>query len=247
MDHKDYLAQQKVETDHFWYIARKQLIDRLLAAVYGQQTGARQILDIGCGTGTELPVLAKYGKVVGLDNNIDALGMVAARGFATVMCDLENEQLPAASYDAVCAFDVLEHVDDDGRLMGEIFNSLKPGGYFIFTVPAFPWLFSSHDEAMGHFRRYSQVAIKKQLAAASFRSVKIGYWNVWLFLPVAIMRLVKRYLPRGQKAPQTEASNLPQRVNAFLRVVLNSEKHIFNASWLPFGLTIYGIVQKYED
>ncbi|NTW22490.1 class I SAM-dependent methyltransferase [Candidatus Falkowbacteria bacterium] len=248
MDYKDYLTQQKIETDHFWYIARKGLIQRLLASICEDKDRSRVILDIGCGTGTELPVLAEFGDVVGLDNNAEALKMVAGKGFKTLLVDMDNESLGEGLYDVVCAFDVLEHLENDQTTLDKIFKSLKPGGWLVFTVPAFGAIFSQHDRAMGHFRRYERSGIAEQLSRAGYGNARLGYWNVWVFLPVAVMRLTKKLFNRGKGRNElsTEAINLPRPLNALLLLILNSEKYLFNRKGLPFGLTIYGAAQKYE-
>ena len=249
MDYKDYLAQQKNETDHFWYVARKGLIRRLLDSHYRGTIADRVILDIGCGTGTELPVLAGFGKVVGLDNNAEALKLVAEKGFEPLLGDLRFDDLGDNLYDAVCLFDVLEHLPEDEDALAKIFRSLKPGGSLFFTVPAFNAIFSQHDRAMGHFRRYEKGRIDDLLRRAGFRKIDTGYWNFWLFLPVAAMRLVKKLFNKNKRADElgTEASNLPKPLNALLLAILDSEKYLFGRVRLPFGLTIYGAAEKYES
>jgi SAM-dependent methyltransferase len=248
MDYKDYLTQQKIETDHFWYIARKGLIHRLLASVYKNKDDKRVILDIGCGTGTELPTLAAFGRVIGLDNNPEALKMAGEKGFETLLCDLATDDLGENIYDAVCVFDVLEHLQDDKTVVRKIIRSLKPGGRFIFTAPAFKAIFSQHDSAMGHFRRYERRELSALLSEAGFRDVSLGYWNVLLFPSVAMMRLVKKLFNRGKDGDslKTEAINLPKPLNRLLLFILDSEKRLFGLKRLPFGLTIYGIAKKYE-
>lgn len=248
MDYKDYLTQQKTETDHFWYIARKGLINRLLASVYKGKDDQRLILDIGCGTGTELPVLAAFGRVIGLDNNPDALKLSREKGFETLLCDLQTDDLGENLYDTVCIFDVLEHLEGDKAVVDKVFQSLKPGGRFIFTAPAFKAIFSQHDRAMGHVRRYERQELAALLSGAGFAEVRLGYWNVWLFPAVALMRSVKKLFNRDKDRTElkTEAINLPKPLNGLLLHILNSEKLLFGLEGLPFGLTIYGIAKKNE-
>ncbi|NTU98629.1 class I SAM-dependent methyltransferase [Candidatus Falkowbacteria bacterium] len=246
MDYKDYIAQQKKETDHFWYVSRLGLIDRLLKSV---QFSDKLILDIGCGTGTELETLSRYGQVVGSDNNPEALQLAAARGYNTLLCDLDRDNLPKASYDVICAFDVLEHLPDDEKVLSNIYGALRPGGYFIFTVPAFQFIFSPHDKAMGHFRRYGRAELLRKLGKANFSKVETYYWNFLLFLPIVFMRLVKKIIfgSNANELARTEAQNLPRPINTLLKNILNAEVALFKNKLLPFGLTIYCIAQKNES
>ena len=98
--------------------------------------------------------LRRFGDVSGLDMGLAALRHARARGLAVARGSAENLPVGDAQLDVVVALDVLEHLDDDRRALDEILRVLRPGGVLLATVPAYPFLWSSHDEALGHRRRY---------------------------------------------------------------------------------------------
>jgi len=256
MDYRDYILQSDETGLHFWYAARLKLIDILLKKTLINQTDARSILDIGCGTGTELDLLAGYGRVIALDINQTALKIARQKNYRTISADIEKLSLPENSYDAVCCFDSLEHLTDEQKVLNNIFRSLKDDGYLLFTVPAFQFLFSTHDLALQHHRRYSQHELKEKLTTADFNIITIGYWNSILFPLEALVRLSNKFSARGGSAfggnksnkkssYQSDAKPINPLLNKILFSVLNLENKIINYGIkLPFGLTIYGIARK---
>lgn len=247
MDYRDYLEQGKGEV-HFWHHARLELIDKLLASIYGDEAGGRLILDLGCGTGEETAVLKKFGRVIGADKSEEVLKLAKAKGNEVMFFDVEKQELPAVGYDAVCVFDLLEHLKDDERALKNIYQALKPGGYLFFTAPAFKFIFSPHDLALGHERRYGRRELEKKIKQRGFSQVESYFWNSLFFLPLAALRIFKnlvliKFLRR--KEFRSEARPLNKILNAWLFYLLKLEnKLLFKKRWLPFGLTIYGVAKK---
>ncbi len=247
MDYRDYLLQNGETGLHFWYAARLNLIDILLKKTLINQTDARSILDIGCGTGTELDLLASYGQVTALDIDQAALKIARQKNYRTISADIEKLSLPENSYDAVCCFDLLEHLTDEQKVLNNIFRSLKNNGYLLFTVPAVKSLFSTHDLALKHRRRYDKNDIMNKLTKASFTIISLGYWNSILFPAEALVRLFKKlfFVKLNKKPYQSDAKPINPLLNKILFSVLNFENKIIDHGIkLPFGLTIYGIARK---
>ncbi len=244
MDYIDYI-KNKTQLN-FWYRARLSLIENLLAQVLNKNSKAT-ILDIGCGTGTELRVLEKYGKVVALDKNSKSLKIANKVCSQILQVDIEKESLGSREYDVICCFDVLEHLDNDSQALANIYKSLKKGGYLLFSVPAYQFLFSSHDYALGHVRRYSKKDIEEKIKLLNFSIYRLSYWNSLLFPVILTLRIVKKFYFKIKKKHkhQTETFKLRTFFDNLLFNVLNFESNLTQSKLkLPFGLTIYGIVRK---
>lgn len=245
---QDYLTQKNISDLYFWYQARKILIDDLLKSKLGNFSPDRKILDIGCGTGTELEILKKYGQVSGLDIDDSALNIIKTHGCLTIKGDIESIHLEKDSFDCICCFDVLEHLRNDQAVLEKIYASLRPDGYIFFTAPTFSFLFSTHDKFSGHLRRYSRKELQTKLFTAGFQNIDLNYWNFLLFFPIALIRFIKKIIfintLKAQKF-STDAKPLNSLLNKFLFLLLNLENlAIKNNIRFPFGLTIFGSAKK---
>jgi SAM-dependent methyltransferase len=244
MDYRDFKQLTKKSDNHFWYRARRRLIKYLLSEILKPGDSSAHILEIGCGTGSQLSLLQGFGKVEGLDIEPEAIALARQNGFDAKVFDLEKDNFPNNNYRAIVAFDVLEHLQDDTATLKKISAALAPDGYFFFTVPANRWLFSPHDQAMGHYRRYSQKEIKAKITAAGLQVEEIGRWNFWLFPAIILMRLIKRAWP-AKNQPRSESRPLPPIINCLLYRILNTETALIKRRIkLPWGLTIYGRARK---
>ncbi len=100
---------------------------------------------------------------------------------------------PDGFFDLVLSFDVFEHIENDQQAAGECFRVLKNDGFLLFSVPAFQWLYSSHDRALEHFRRYNKQTIRSITKEA--KTTRLFFWNAILFAPIALIRLIKKNKP----------------------------------------------------
>ena len=248
MDYQDYILKNNNSELYFWFAARLNLIDNLLKKNLLPKTENRLILDLGCGTGTELDILAKYGQITALDNNQAALRLAQQKKYQTILADIEKINLPEENFDVICCFDLLEHLADDEKVLNNIFQSLKNNGQLFFTVPAFSWLFSTHDLALNHRRRYNKEKIIIKLTNAGFSNISLGFWNSILFPLEASIRLMKKLLLLKlieNNSFQSEAMLTSPILNNILFSILNFENILINRGIkFPFGLTIYGIARK---
>jgi SAM-dependent methyltransferase len=239
MDYRDLEAGAK--RDFFWFKAKLKLIDVVLAKLRSEKE--LKILSVGCGTGEEIKVLRDYGKVYAIDIEAKALALVPDE-----LCEEKRLadvcRIPYTDdfFDLAVSFDILEHVKDDVRAVREISRVLKDDGFFVFTVPAFRFLFSSHDRALQHFRRYNKKILRERLRA--FRRIEMGFWMSFLFLPVAVMRLIRR----NKSVDRIHYRALPPLVNNLLYRLLQLENWLIEHRIpLPVGTTIYGIFQNQKE
>lgn len=236
MDYRDY--QVGATKDFFWFKAKVQLINVLLDKLKSKKR--LKILNLGAGTGDDLPVISQFGEIYVIDIDPDALELIPQKFiFDKKLCDASHIFYPDNFFDLIVAFDVLEHIEDDVLVIKEIYRVLKPEGVFIFTVPAFNFLYSFHDRALSHFRRYNKRALKNRLL--NFKCIKLGYWVFSLFLPVALQRILKR---RGSES-KVHFMKLPRPINNIFYFLLRIENWLIKHNVpLPVGTTIYGIYQK---
>jgi SAM-dependent methyltransferase len=239
----DFLDEMgRVEEVHWWFRARREIIQAVLCA---QQppVGAR-LLDVGCGTGANLAALRdalQDADIVGLDPSDRAREVCKRRGFATIAAAATEMPFGDATFDVVTALDVLEHVADDGRAVTELQRVLRPGGIAIVTVPALPWLWGPHDERAHHRRRYLRSGLARLLASGGLPPRQVTYFNT-LLLPLEVpLRLIES--ATGRYAG--EQSLPPGPVNAVLHAVFRAESaRIAYGRGFPLGLSLLAVVHK---
>ena len=197
-----------------------------------------RILEIGCGTGHNLSMLGDFGHVDGLELDDEAAALSEKRLGRKVM----RSPLPAldevpGDYDLVGAFDVIEHIDDDHAALAAIATKLKSGGKFIMTVPAHPWMWTAHDVANHHKRRYSKRALQTLIDASPMRLDRVGYFNSLLF-PVAI---AQRTVSRLRGKDDGDVSLPPAPLNSALEAVFAAERYLVGRLPLPPGLSLFAV------
>jgi SAM-dependent methyltransferase len=246
MNHEEYARMYRFEDTYWWFVARRRLIVSLLDSRYPRD-GRQRLLDIGCGTGAMLDMLAPFGTVVGADFAPEALAFCRERGHSR-LARADVRRLPFAdnSFDAVTAMDVIEHIDDDKAASAEIFRVLRPGGRLFVTVPAYAFLWSEHDEALHHHRRYTAPHLKDLFQRVGFRVPRLSYTISSLFPPIAAYRFVSNLLPRRRANGQKKADLVPvsENVNAALLSLCDWETRLVGRGTLPFGVTVVSVAEK---
>ena len=236
MDYKDFLIQKNIG-NHFWYKSRRDLINGLFGMVFENYNCRRLILEIGCGVGYQIPILRKWGVVEGFDINPDAVNIAIKNGFHVKVKDVEKDNIDIDKFDVICLFDVLEHIKNDNKLIKKICDSLKNEAFLFLSVPAYNFLFSNHDRAMNHFRRYNKKQLVFLLEKSGFKIIKSNYWNFFLFPCVLLMRLLKSFLNLffKKESYQSEASDLPILDNRIFYKILMFENYLIKRNFrFPF-------------
>ena len=231
--------QQMAELDdrHWWYRARRRILADLIRREAKLPAKAR-ILEIGCGTGHNLQMLAGFGHVDGLELDEEAAALSEKRLGRKVMRSPlpELDQVPDG-YDLIGAFDVIEHIEDDHAALAAIATKLKPGGKFMMTVPAHQWMWTAHDVANHHKRRYSKSALRALVEGSPMKLERLGYFNSLLF-PVAVAERVASKL-RGKN--DGDVSLPPAPLNRALEAVFASERYLVGRLPLPPGLSLFAV------
>lgn len=253
MKHEEYERMYRFEDRYWWFIARRHLILTLLGRHYSPD-GRLRILDIGCGTGAMLDELAPFGQVVGADFSPEALQFCVARGVRASLSRADVRRLPFAdaSFDVVTAMDIIEHIDDDKAAASEIFRVLKPGGRLLVSVPAFPSLWSEHDEALHHYRRYTSPRLKDLFQRVGLSVDKLSYTVTSLFPLIwayrQINNLIGSLLPKRRVGGEKKANLVPfvAPVNAALLGLSRWETGLVSRLDLPFGVSVVCAARKPE-
>jgi SAM-dependent methyltransferase len=233
-----------LEDTYWWFVARRELVRDLLLR-HRRKGSDDRILDVGCGTGATLKMIDDLGAVIGIDASREALRFCRARGLHR-LAQASACALPAAtgSADVVLALDLLEHIEDDRGAVGEFARVLRPGGLLIATVPALPQLWSEHDEALGHVRRYRAAALRRTLRSQGFRIERLSHLITGLLVPIAVLRLLQRLLPRRRGDPQTAFILPPRPVNRLLTSLLRAENLWLSRFDLPVGVSLVVIASR---
>ena len=225
------------EREYWWHVGRRHILRAVLDERLGDG-GDNRILDVGCGAGGNLELLGQYGSVVGID---DAPASMAILRAATprppaIYGSAVNLPILSGTFDAIALLDVLEHIDDDTAVLRECHRVLRPGASLVISVPAYQWLWSGHDEALGHRRRYTKTGLTDLIARAGFRPRRVTYAVSFLFPLIAGYRVVERMSSRRQASSYVM---VPRAVNALFVSVLWAEARLIRAGIvLPFGTSI---------
>jgi len=235
MDRIVYDRMAAHDSTHWWYRARRDILADFLTREGNLPKDAR-ILEIGCGTGHNLPMLAQFGTVEAIE--IDP----AAREIASQRLGkpVGAAPLPAltgverGAYDLVAVLDVVEHIEDDVAALKAMAECLKPGGKILITVPAHQWLWSAHDTVNHHHRRYSKASLAKAIGAAGLKSRKLGYFNSLLFPLAAASRIAGRLTGKDD----SDDSPPPKLVNTVFERIFRFERHLVGRVPLSPGVSI---------
>ena len=240
MDASFHAFEKEVEDWHWWYRVRRDILDQQLARL-GLDPARARILDLGCGTGGASLTLSRHGRAIALDRSPDSFRMSLDRPYAHRVVASAGATLPFgdATFDVVCALDILEHLDDDVAAAQELYRVCKPGGTIIAYVPAFQMLWGYNDDYSHHKRRYVKSQLAGVLIRAGFEVTESGYFNAVLFLPTLAARLVQRVAPRLTDG--MEHSTKPSPLNGVLTSLFRAELPLLRRGPLPFGTSAYAI------
>ena len=259
MQQHTYAIMDEVEGSHWWFVGRRAILESFLkqittrfesrlqaaTAVGGPAKAGTQnairILDVGCGTGANLEMLAQFGEAEGVDVSDDALefcrlkGLKAQKGLA--------EELPFAdeTFEITTALDVVEHLDDDIAGLKEMFRVTKGGGYSLIFVPAFMWLWGVQDDISNHRIRYTKKQIVERLERAGYTIERATYANWTFFAPILAGRTLMKIT--GIK-PESENNITVSALNGVFGKLFGAERLWLRNFNFPFGVSIVVTAKK---
>ena len=260
MNTDEYARMHTLETNYWWFAGRRRIVAALLKEA-ARRRELNDLLDIGCGTGANLPMLCDAARrVVAMDFSPLALQFareeIASEGVSLLRADGHNLPFPDGRFDAVSMLDVLEHLQGDRRALQEVRRVLRapsasaPGGAFVFSVPAYQKLWSAHDEALHHFRRYEFRALEKLLQGEGFAVEKLSF--AMSLMPPVAWAWRKFVLPFQERRPRNAQRHsegavlpsVPPFANRALEMYLGAESRVLVRRPLRFGTSLVGIARR---
>lgn len=238
MNPSAYDEMAGVQERHWWYVARREILCGQLRQL--RLPHDAEILEVGSGTGANLALLARFGRVTGLEMEQRAIGLarrsLGPRDDIRLLqgrCPEDLDRL-GQRFDLVCLFDVLEHIAQDRQALERLKSVLKPGGRLLLTVPAYPWMWGPHDEHFHHQRRYTKARLLGTCEDAGLTVAHACHFNTLLFPLALAERMREKWSGRRGAATRTP----PSALNSLLARVFAAERHLLARIAPPFGLSL---------
>jgi SAM-dependent methyltransferase len=191
-----YKEYYHLERSNWWFTARLEILKSQIEIMFPHKNDLN-ILNIGVATGATSQMLEMFGKVKSIEYDEVCFNFVKEK----LQIDIEQGtildlQFAENSFDLVCAFDVVEHVEDDQLAVKEMIRVCKSKGFVFVTVPAFMDLWSKHDEINYHFKRYTSKTLLSLFDSNTGNVIYHSYFNTILFLPIYLVRWISNKFPK---------------------------------------------------
>jgi SAM-dependent methyltransferase len=234
-----YDRMAELDGIHWWYRARRAILAKLIERRIKLPSQAC-ILEIGCGTGHNVLMLQRFGEVDAIEIDPAARAHAEKRlGKPVGKAPLPKlPGIPNNTYDLIAILDVLEHVEADREALTSMATKLKAGGKILITVPAHPWMWSAHDVANHHWRRYTHKSLHDAITGAGLTIDMLGYFNSLLSPLAAAARLAGRLAGKEDSDDKLP----PAPVNKAFEFLFGLERHAIGRVSLPPGVSLVAIV-----
>ena len=249
MDPQFYREYYTLERSHWWFTARLEILESVLKKwILNSESKSINILNVGVATGATSEMLSKYGNVVSVEYDEECCKFLKEKtGIEAINASLTELPFESNTFDLVCAFDVIEHIEDDKLAISEVQRVLKKGGHYYITVPAFQFLWSNHDVVNHHFRRYTKQNLNTLFSG--FDVDYSSYFNFWLFFPIAMVRFILNLIPKRNNETSSGSDNevlsSSGLLNYVLKQIFKSERHFLRLGIrFPVGVSILSIGTK---
>jgi SAM-dependent methyltransferase len=241
MDRAIYDRMAQIDGEHWWFAARRRIVSALIRAQVPLAPEA-EILEVGAGTGSNLSMLQGFGHLDAIEPDAGARALASRRGGFRVAGGTlpDNVDLPDRHYDLITLLDVLEHIDDDVGSLVMLRAKLAPRGRMVLTVPAAPWMWSAHDVAHHHKRRYTARTFSAAFRASGLRVRHMSHFNTLLYPLIAAARIAGRI---ANKQGSDDSLMPPAPVNRLLEHIFAAERYWVARASLPFGVSLLAVVE----
>lgn len=244
---KEYVLQYaELERKNWWFRVRKKIIAGTIKRYCTSMPGNASILNVGAAAGASSQWLSQFGKVTSIENDKDFVSFL--KEAKENVYESGAEQMPFADnkFDLVCAFDVIEHIDEDGKAMEEMLRVCSPGNFIVVTVPAFQSLWSSHDIVNHHKRRYTKRTLLELTKNMNCEVRYVSYFNSLLFLPVWLFRKLKNIFSNSSKEAVADFTYTANSgfTSFILEKIFSVEIFLLRFLRFPFGVSLLLVLQK---
>jgi len=246
MENIEYKVMYDIEQSYWWFVGKQFLINRILRRLIPKSQQTAKVLDIGCGTGIILKLLKSFGASYGMESSSDAVLFLRKRNLNNIVQSDAGRSVPfkTNTFSVITCLDVLEHLDNDLPLIEEMFRVCKPGGYVLVTIPAFEFLWSHHDTALHHKRRYTKPQLMAMIRGPEWKVCKCSYYNTLFFFPILVVRKLKGLLSNHESPRSDFFMRLPAWLNRAMSLLFISEISLLRYLNLPFGVSLVLTLQK---
>lgn len=231
--------------DSFWMEGKRRLLFKILENQPDLHLGnGNRVLDLGCGPGSALEGLRRWGWVVGTDAAFTCLDRCRERSSRVPLVQSRAESLPfrEGQFSLVVAMEILEHLEEDLAVLAECRRLLRPGGWLAVTVPAFNGLWGGHDELNGHLRRYRRGELAGKLARAGLEPVRVTYCHALFLPPLWALRRFKAIFPVLRR--KDDFISLPPVLDRALTALVAAEGRWLRQRDLPFGTGLIALARR---
>lgn len=236
--------QSALETDErlWWYRGRRRIVMEVIRSLPLPRPA--RVLDAGCGSGRTMEELATLGEAVGLEPSPASLEVARSRGVGEVVeGSLSAAPFADHSFDLATALDVIEHIDDDRGALAELRRVVRPGGFLVVTVPAYPSLWGPHDVANQHRRRYTRAGLLDAARSAGWQPVRTTHFNSILLPPAAAVRRLRQLLPQDGAEARSELNLTPAWLDDLLERPMRAEARLIaTGRRIPAGLSLLAVL-----
>ncbi|MFH1491149.1 MAG: class I SAM-dependent methyltransferase [Pseudomonadota bacterium] len=242
MEQREYEIMYVAEESHWWYQGMAAIARKVIETYYSPGLQLR-ILDAGCGTGSGMLLLSRYGSVTGLDISAHALRFCAGRGCADIgRASVMAFPFREGTFDLMTSLDILyfEGIHDEAALR-EAARVLRPSGRLLIRVPAFDWLRGTHDARVSTAHRYTSKELSEKLVKSGFEIEFMSYVNMLLFPFALLKRFSERWLPVQKDSDLAVNAGV---FSGLFRGCLVLESRLIPKWRLPFGLSVIAMAKK---
>ena len=231
-----YKRHIKNQSTHWWFQARKKIIENIILNINFKKK--INILDFGAGSGVNLNMLIRHGRVDIHEKNKFARSIIKKN--KKIHKAYHSLNFKKQNYDLILLADVIEHIKKPKTLLKSLKKYLKKDGYILITVPAYQFLYSKKDRVLGHYRRYNKKSLINELN--DFKIKKISYFNTFLFFPIMLITIMNKMLNRDYIIKVETTPNY--FLNLILYQIFRMEEFFIKYFKFSFGISLYALVKN---
>lgn len=230
------------EGENWWFVGRRKIVSDFIMK-YSKMDHNLKILDAGSGTGKTTNYLKQIGDVYGIERSFTGVMHCNKLRLKVVQGHLNHLPFTTNTFDIITMLDVLEHIENDLEILQKLKPLLKPNGKLIITVPAYQYLWTEHDVALSHFRRYTVKTLENVLKKADFQISRTSYFFTILF-PLIFLTKILLKIKKPKNDSQSHSQQFPEIIDNFLQKIILFESKILKKINFSFGASIICVAHK---